>query len=112
MRLAGVDVSDSTAARLAALLHRKGEAGLALEIGLAIDHMRSDVRLSDRDRQVILFALDLPTQLARDLRDVLLDEQHGPEQGSAARLAIDTPHAHTEVAGGLPRAGNQPASQR
>ena len=74
MRLAGVEVSDSTAARLAALLHRRGEVGLALDIGLAIDHMRPDVPLTVRDRDAILFALDDPTDELAELRGVLLHE--------------------------------------
>ena len=72
MRLGGIEIGDSAAAKLACLLHDKGEDALALHIGCAIDHLHDDVTLTARDREALLRVLtECPADLS-DFRATLL----------------------------------------
>ena len=83
MRLAGAEVSDSSAAHLACLLHDSGEQALAFHIGHAIDHLHDHVVLTARDREAVRRALmDCPPGL-EDLRATLLADHIGRVHSSA-----------------------------
>ena len=73
MRIAGVPVSDSAAAELALLVHQAGDPGLAMQLGLAIDHGR-DFTPGRRDCEALarLLAERCPERLV-ELRGRLVE---------------------------------------
>lgn len=75
MLIAGVEVSDSAAARLAVLLHRAGENTLAMHIGYSVDHLRDEARIVSRDHTTILAVLEDPPEDLAELRAALLRQQ-------------------------------------
>lgn len=71
MVIAGVGLSASDIAILARCLQDTGELELAEELGLGLDASRSEIRLSRRQEQAILLALeDCPREL-QPLKDAL-----------------------------------------
>ena len=75
MRIAGVEIADSTAAQLANRLRDKGERALARHLEDAISRLDDQVLATARDREAVLRALmDCPAELA-DLRAALLADQ-------------------------------------
>jgi hypothetical protein len=71
MEIAGVDVSPGTAAQLAALLSRAGNADLAMRVGLAVDMNMTLLRLSAGERSQIRQTLMNCTTALVPLRDGL-----------------------------------------
>ena len=75
--IAGIEVRDGVAAKLACRLQEQGEAALAFYLGHAIDHLHDEFALTVRDRQALTRALiDCPPELA-DLRATLLADDIG-----------------------------------
>lgn len=75
VRLAGVNVTLSAAARLAVLVQRNGDMPLATKVGEAVDHLEDDVALTVTERESILEALfeHCPEDL-EELRAALIAE--------------------------------------
>jgi len=59
MVVAGVNISASAAARLALLLDRAGESGLAQRIGLAVDANSRGVGIRRDERGMVLAVLEI-----------------------------------------------------
>jgi hypothetical protein len=79
LRIDGIDVRDSAAAELALRLHLNGDEALAFHIGTAVDHVRPEFALGQREHACVLRALaDCPDGL-RDLRDALLGRGVDPD---------------------------------
>ena len=71
MRISGVPLSLGTVASLARCLQVAGHADLAMRVGMAVDTNRSELALSQGDREAVLAVLDdCPSTLA-PLRDAL-----------------------------------------
>ena len=86
LRIAGVDVSASAAAKLAYLLHEHGEVGLAGHLGHAVDHLHDQVVLTRRDKETILEVLTIcPPELA-GLRASLFEEHRRKAAARAGSL--------------------------
>jgi len=71
MLVVGVELSDSTAALLALLLHRAEEEPLAQRIGRAVDTNSPGVWLSGPERATILAVLHHPPAPLVELREAL-----------------------------------------
>lgn len=79
MKVAGIEVPASVAARLALRLDQAGEIGLAHRVGIAVD-TGHDVALSNVDRKTVIRVLaDWPGELAEllvSLRSKLRETRH------------------------------------